>query len=290
MHHNLIVGDAAESLQAMAAGSVHCCVTSPPYFALRSYLDEALKSREIGAETFVEDYIARLSDVFAALKNCLRDDGTLWLNLGDTMIDGSAGCVPWRVAMRLVEDGWFLRSAAPWVKRSPMPESAQNRPSNGLEYVFMLTKKKSGYYYDLDAIRKPVAESTLARDQYTRITKGKDGPYSVRHDHETPSNPKGRNRRNTDWWVESLDDQIVGFHAANKSFRGAHFAVMPEALVKPCIIAGCPADGIVLDPFCGSGTTLVVAKQLGRSAVGVDLNSEYIEIANERLNGTAVAL
>jgi site-specific DNA-methyltransferase (adenine-specific) len=154
----------------------------------------------------------------------------------------------------------------------------------------MFTKSKSDYFYDADAVRKPVAESTLARDKYTRITAGKDGPYAVQHNHETPSNPKGRNRRNTDWWVESLDDEIVGFHLANKSFRGAHFAVMPENLVRPCILAGCPVGGTVVDPFCGSGTTLVVAKALGRSGIGIDLNGDYIEIAKERVNGTAIAV
>jgi site-specific DNA-methyltransferase (adenine-specific) len=292
MRYELIHDEATEALLRMEKGSVHCCVTSPPYFAMRSYLDasDPRKSLEIGSETFLEDYVTSLSEVFSAMHSVLRDDGTFWLNLGDTMVDGSVGCVPWRVAMRLVEDGWFLRTAAPWIKKSPMPESATNRPSNGLEYVFMFTKKKSGYFYDADAVRKPVAATTLARDKYTRITAGKDGPYAVQHDHETPSNPKGRNRRNTDWWVESLDDEIVGFHLANKSFKGAHFAVMPESLVRPCILAGCPDGGTVIDPFCGSGTTLVVANAIGRAGIGIDLNGEYIEIAKERLNGTAVAL
>lgn len=281
----VIVGDAKAVMAAMPAQSVDCIVTSPPYWQARTYLQPGheLASLEIGRERTVEEYVDNLATVLDSAKRVLKDDGTLWLNLGDCQHAGALQLVPFKVAMRLQMAGWFLRSSAPWIKRCPMPESATNRPSNGLEYVFLLTKKKSGYFYDLDAVRKPVAESTLARDKYTRITKGKDGPYAVRHDHETPSNPKGRNRRNTDWWVETVGDEIVGFDAANKSFRGAHFAVMPSGVIEPCILAGCPKGGTVLDPFCGSGTVLAVATKLERNSIGIELNAEFAAMVKERV-------
>lgn len=281
-----LIGDASEVMNKMDAQSIDCIVTSPPYFGLRTYLDASHNAAqlEIGREKSVDEYVKRLTDCLGiSAREVLKWDGSLWLNIGDVMIDGSLAMIPWRVSQRMGELGWFLRSAAPWIKRCPMPESAKNRPSNGLEYVLMFTKKASGYYYDADSIRKPVAESTLNRDKYTRISDGKDGPYAVRHDHETPSNPKGRNRRNTDWWVETAGDEILGYHCAAKSFRGAHFAVMPPGIIEPCILAGCPVGGTVLDPFCGSGTVLAVAEKLHRNSVGIDLNEHFIDMAKERV-------
>lgn len=282
---DIIVGDAKQVLKSMPRESVDCIVTSPPYWQARSYLPESheLASLEIGREKTVDEYVDRLSNVLDECWSVLKDDGTFWLNLGDCQHNGQLQMVPFHVANKLKMGGWFLRMAAPWVKRCPMPESATNRPSSGLEYVFLLTKKKAGYFYDADAVRKPVAATTLARDKYTRITKGKDGPYAVRHDHETPSNPKGRNRRNTDWWVETVDSEIVGFDAANKSFRGQHFAVMPAGVIEPCILAGCPEGGTVLDPFCGSGTVLAVASKLKRKAIGIDISDEFAVMARERV-------
>lgn len=282
---DVIVGNAKSVMDAMEPQSVDCIVTSPPYWQARSYLpaDHAMAGMEIGRERTIDGYVDSLATVFSSAKRVLKDEGTVWLNLGDCQHAGSLQLLPFRVAMRLQDSGWFLRSAAPWIKRCPMPESALNRPSNGLEYVFLLTKKKSGYFYDADAVRKPVAESTLARDKYTRITSGKDGPYAVRHDHETPSNPKGRNRRNTDWWVETVGDEIVGFDAANKAFSGAHFAVMPTGVIEPCILAGCPVGGLVLDPFCGSGTVLAVAEKHNRRSIGIELNEEFAAMSRERV-------
>jgi site-specific DNA-methyltransferase (adenine-specific) len=286
MNRHVLIGDAYEIMSEMAPQSVDCIVTSPPYYGLRTYLpeDHHDAGMEIGREPTVDDYVLRLARTLGvACKRVLRDSGTLWLNIGDVMESGSLAMIPWKIAERMKSHGWCLRSAAPWIKRSPMPESARNRPSNGLEYVFMFTKVASGYYYDIDAVRKPVAATTLARDKYTRITAGKDGPYAVRHDHETPSNPKGRNRRNTDWWVETVDDEIVGYDCSAKAFRGQHFAVMPSGLIEPCILAGCPAGGVVLDPFCGSGTVLAVAEKLGRTAIGIDINEQFVGLAQERV-------
>jgi len=268
-------GDCFEVLQSMDAASVHCVVTSPPYWMARDY---GCGDTEVGREKDPVVYVATLIAVFSEIHRVLRDDGTCWVNMGDRMHGGSLQCLPWTFADTMRESGWFLKMGAPWIKRSPMPESTTSRPSNGCEYFFMFTKKESGYFYDADAVRLPVCETTLARDKYSRITSGKDGPYAVRHDHETPSNPKGRNRRNTDWWLESL-----GFVAANNSYRGAHFAVMPEGLIEPAISAGCPVGGIVLDPFAGSGTTLAVAKKLGRDGIGIELNEEYAKLAEARV-------
>jgi site-specific DNA-methyltransferase (adenine-specific) len=268
-------GDCVEVMHKMADESVHCVVTSPPYWGARDY---ACGDLEVGKEKTTGEYLVTLVNIFGHVKRVLRDDGTCWVNLGDRVHNGSMQCLPWAFADLMRTTGWFLKMGAPWIKRSPMPESATSRPSNGCEYFFMFTKKVSGYYYDADAVRLPVCDTTLARDKYTRITSGKDGPYAVAHDHETPSNPKGRNRRNTDWWIESL-----GYVAANNSYRGAHFAVMPEGLIEPAISAGCPQGGIVLDPFCGSGTTLAVAQKLGRDGIGIELNREYATLAEERV-------
>jgi site-specific DNA-methyltransferase (adenine-specific) len=278
-------GDCIDVLKTFADQSVHCVVTSPPYWKARNYGGGA---GELGAEREPMAFVERLLVIFDEVRRVLRDDGTCWVNLSDTMHGGSLAGIPWSFAsaMSLSAPGyarrWFLRSAAPWIKRSPMPEAVTNRPSNGLEYFFLFTKKATGYHYDADAVRLPVCPSTLARDQYTRISAGKDGPYAVRHDHETPSNPKGRNRRNTDWWMESL-----GYVVASASYGGNHYAVMPPKLVEPAISAGCPAGGVVLDPFMGTGTTLEVAVSLGRSAIGIELNPDYVRLAEERMAACA---
>lgn len=275
MNHKIICGDAEISVEGLPGASVDCIVTSPPYWLARDY---SAGAAEIGREPEAQGYILNLLGVFDQCWRVLSDTGSCWVNLGDKMQSGSLQCIPWRFAEAMRLSGWHLRSAAPWIKRSPMPEAAENRPSNGCEYFFMFTKKPSGYFYDADAVRLPVCDSTLARDKYTRISAGKDGPYAVRHDHETPSNPKGRNRRNTDWWIESL-----GYVVANKSYRGAHFAVMPEGLIEPAISAGCPVGGTVLDPFAGSGTTMAVAEKLGRNSIGIELNPEYAQLIEGRV-------
>lgn len=259
-------------------GFVHCCVTSPPYWGLRDYGIDG----QIGLEATPEEYVASMVEVFREVRRVLRDDGTLWLNLGDTYMGGrsggvgnsslTSGCnhraaraaweaqggrshrvasglkrkdlvgIPWRVAFALQADGWWLRSDIVWHKTNPQPESVQDRPTRTHEYMFLLSKSVR-YYYDADVIKEPAA-----------------GAGSVEQ----------RNRRSV-WTV------------SQQPYSGAHFATFPPKLIEPCILAGCPAGGTVLDPFVGSGTAMYVAKELGRKGVGCDLNVDYLELARKRL-------
>ena len=259
----VIVGDCRGVLAGMAEGSVQCCVTSPPYWSLRDYKVDG----QLGLEPTTDAYLATMVDVFRAVWRVLRDDATLWLNLGDSYnaYNGGAGPssslsqgaqtnerpdlptgyglrtkslkpkdligMPWRLALALQADGWYLRSAMPWVKRSAMPESCTDRPTSALEYVFLLTKKPR-YYWDMEAVRVKAAAATLQRDQYSRILKD-DGPQSVRHDHETQVSESGRAFRNTDLFFASLKephgmifcgDEPVGLDVNPEGFPGAHFA------------------------------------------------------------------
>lgn len=184
--------------------------------------------------------------------------------------------IPWRVALALQADGWWLRSDIIWSKSNPMPESVRDRPTKSHEYIFLLTKSKK-YYYDQDAVREPVAAATLERDKYTRITSGKEGPYAVAHDHETPSNPSGRNLRSV-------------WRMSTQPFPEAHFATYPEKLVERCILAGTRPDDLILDPFMGSGTTACVAVKHGRHFVGIELSEEYCEMARRRIVRTQTEL
>ncbi len=261
-------------------------------------------------------------EVFREVRRVLRADGTCWVNLGDSYnaYNGGAGpgsklsktqtdqrpqlstgyglqcktlkpkdlCgIPWRVAFALQADGWYLRSDIIWAKPNPMPESVTDRPTKAHEYLFLLSKS-ARYYYDAEAIREPVLPDKRG-EQW-----GKTAQTS-RHDHSDDlgrgmmqtrtqadgfvrmSNPAGRNKR-TVWTI------------ATQAMSEAHFATFPEKLVEPCIRAGCPADGVVLDPFMGSGTVALVAKKLNRHFLGIELNPEYIEIANRRLQGMALFL
>ncbi len=340
-------GDCRDVLRQLPAGSVHTCVTSPPYWGLRDYgVDGQLGHEAVhdclgwaSGNACGECFVCHLVDVFAEVHRVLRDDGTLWLNLGDTYAgywgkkyahkpfgkdrtpDASTPPnkpspafgrlrikpkdligIPWRVALALQVHGWYLRRDIIWAKPNGAPESVTDRPSKSHEYLFLLTKSRR-YFYDADAIREAVCPTTLKRDRYTRITKHKDGPYAVAHDHETPSHPLGRNRRSV-WTL------------ATRPYKGAHFAVFPPELVEPCIKAGTSEHGCcetcstpwrrvtesehpawqpgcdcerhdpmactVLDPFLGSGTTAAVAQRLGCRCVGIELNEAYCRLAADR--------
>ena len=294
---NLVLGDCRNVLPTLPAGSVHCCVTSPPYFGLRDYGHE----NQIGLERTAEAFVQELVEVFREVRRVLRDDGTLWLNLGDSynanrgastsISDGTAGRghpthrrglttptlknkdligIPWRVAFALQSDGWYLRQDIIWHKPNPMPESVKDRCTRAHEYIFMLTKSAK-YYYDAGAIKEP----SVMRPQ-NRNTKRSEHPKgdSGRGAHVRPeggTSYESRNRRSV-WTV------------ATKSYKGAHFATFPPKLIEPCILAGCPAGGTVLDPFMGSGTTAAVSLQHGRQFVGVELNPEYLELARRRVD------
>jgi DNA modification methylase len=330
--HRIIQGDCIEGLRTLPDASVHCCVTSPPYWGLRDYGHDG----QIGLESTPEAYVACMVEVFREVRRVLRDDGTCWVNLGDSYSQPGAsqsfrnatnancnGCndtkkprnqivrnhglkpkdlvgIPWRVAFALQADGWWLRQDIIWHKPNPMPESVRDRCTKAHEYVFLLTKSER-YYYDSEAVSEPVAVSTTARLSQPslplqagsdRVPGKTNGPMkavgprfggnkfgdSDDPKHATKSgnvyeipDANGRRNRRSVWTVTT------------KPYSGAHFAVMPAALVEPCIKAGCPEGGTVLDPFAGSGTTLAVAAELGRSGIGCELNPEYIELAEQRI-------
>jgi DNA modification methylase len=280
-------------------GCVDCCVTSPPYFGLRDYGD----ARQLGLEATPEAYVAALVAVCREVGRVLTDRGTLWLNLGDSYnsaasnqngggLDGRVRGgnvergrnsrvydglqtkqllgIPWRVAFALQADGWYLRADIIWSKPNPMPESVTDRPTKAHEYVFLLAKS-ARYYYDAAAIAERVSEHTIDRAKYhwckpdTKAAKYQ-AMNGLNRDTAYPLT-ENRNKRSV-WTVSTMP------------YAGAHFATFPEALIEPCILAGCPEGGLVLDPFVGSGTVGAVAERFGRRWVGTDLT--YQALARER--------
>ena len=300
----IVVGDCIQSLRAMPAQSVHCCITSPPYFGLRDYGHDG----QIGLEQTPDEFVAKLVDVFREVRRVLRDDGTLWLNLGDSYAGGGGGNynktgkthaggqhvtnvrnrpgwleaagvkakdligIPWRVAFALQADGWYLRQDIIWHKPNPMPESVRDRCTKAHEYVFLLSKSER-YYFNAQSIAEPVAAATVARLSQPTL---EQQAGSARVPGKTNGNMKAvggcatRNRRSV-WTV------------ATRPFKGAHFATFPPDLIEPCVLAGCPVGGVVLDPFGGAGTTGLVAQRHGRDAILCELNPEYADMARERI-------
>lgn len=282
--------------------SVHAVVTSPPYWGLRDYGS----SSQIGVEATPEAYVAQLIAVFRDVRRVLKADGTLWLNLGDSYATGAGAVgdcpgggpqgeqwkrrgrmtspnrmklpglkpkdligIPWRVAFALQADGWYLRSDIIWSKPNPMPESVTDRPTKSHEYLFLLSKS-ARYYYDAEAI----AEASTQPRGIARLTgqhKADAGGFTT--------NGHGSSTLGTNAGTASRNKRSV-WHVTTTSYFGAHYATMPEALIMPCILAGCPIGGLVLDPFLGSGTVGAVAERLGRRWVGTDLT--YQNLAQDR--------
>ena len=300
----IMQGDCLERLRELPDSHVHTCVTSPPYFGLRDYGVDG----QIGLEPTPDEFVAKLVEVFREVSRVLRDDGTLWLNLGDSYATGTkaprnpttitgpdvpaswagrcqpervgtpAGYktkdllgIPWRVAFALQADGWYLRSDIVWHKPNPMPESVTDRPTKAHEYLFLFAKSDR-YYFDAEAFKEPAARAG-AKAGGKKYSSAESASALGRH--HTAATLSGvvaetRNRRSV-WTV------------AAKPFSGAHFATFPPALVEPCILAGAPAEGVVLDPFTGSGTTGMVARKMGRKFVGIELNPDYAEMARRRI-------
>ena len=274
-------GDCRDLLPTLSASSIHACVTSPPYWGLRSYLPAGhpAKAREIGQEQTVQQYIDNLVGVFRQVWRVLVKDGTAWLNLGDTYAKkpcpragvkkGDLVGVPWRVALALQADGWYLRSDIIWHKPNPKPESVKDRPTKAHEYLFLLSKQER-YHYDIDALREPVTSTGGASFGKQRHSTNGTGAQSRRLQSASQRNhPLGKNKRSV-WKIPV------------RSFPGAHFAVFPKELVRPCILAGCRKGGTVLNPFAGSGTTGEVATDLGRDAVLIELNPVYVAMQENR--------
>jgi DNA modification methylase len=268
----LLVGDCRQKLAELADESVHCIVTSPPYYGLRDYGVDG----QIGLEATPEAYVAELVAVFRECRRVLRSDGTLWCNLGDSYAAKNLIGIPWLVAFALRADGWWLRQDIIWAKPNPMPESVLDRCTKSHEYLFMLSKNSS-YYYDNDAVREPYSEKSIGRYEYefqgTAPTCNQVGGDVGRRERERgirPPNPLGRNRRSV-WTINS------------EPFNDAHFATFPPALVEPCIKAGSRVGDTILDPFAGAGTTGLVADRLGRNAVLIELNPAYAGMMRDRI-------
>ena len=310
MAWQLYQGDALETLKQMEDESIHCCVTSPPYWGLRDYGIEG----QIGLEKTPEEYVSKIVEVFREVKRVLRDDGTLWLNIGDSYAGSGRGPtgrngignqekrqgfhspkvviptglkpkdlvgIPWMVAFALRADGWYLRQDIIWHKPNPMPESVTDRPTKAHEYIFLLSKSQK-YYYDADAIKEPAVTSGQTRKFNTPKKVGRLVNQRKASGNESPDAEP--------WEVPAMKNKRSVWTVPTQPFPEAHFAVYPPDLITPCILAGCPVGGTVLDPFAGSGTTLLVAIQHHRKAIGIELNPEYIEIAKRRLNSVQLKL
>ena len=276
----ILIGGALTQLAALPDASVHCVVTSPPYWGLRSYTGEP---GMIGLEETFDDHLANLVAVFREVRRVLRDDGTLWLNYGDAYAGGVPGrewkpkdlmMMPARVAMALQDDGWYLRSEIVWHKPNPMPESVTDRPTSAHEKVYLLAKK-SRYYYDAEAVREPAKFGFRNQSKKWMSSAQNPGMNRSGGGSVTGACPEsGRNLRNV-WTIPP------------SPYSEAHFATFPPALVEPCIKAGCPAGGTVLDPFGGAGTTGLVADRLQRNAILVEISPEYADMARRRIEGDA---
>lgn len=304
----ILVGDCRELLRDLPAESVHCCVTSPPYFQLRDYGCE----RQIGLEPTPDEFVAELIGVFREVWRVLRNDGTLWLNLGDSYnaynaynanrgssnsisANAEVACpkiatgsgltvknvrpksllgIPWRVAFALQEQGWILRSEIIWNKPSCMPESVRDRPTKSHEHIFLLAKQER-YYYNADAIREKWADHRCGNPG-TASSKyeGVGAAGSSRYLHDTAPKVSGRNCR--DVWT-------LGPEPTTEE----HYAAFPSEIPRRAILAGSPEGGTVLDPFGGTGTTAAVAVRHGRQAILCELNPQYAEIARRRCDRQA---
>lgn len=341
----IICGDCLEVLKTLPDKSVDCCITSPPYYGLRDYgtgkwiggdpncqhkmrrsqaelvgnVGNAIykticplcgavrEDKQIGLEETPEEYIQKLVDVFKEVKRVLKDEGTLWVNIGDTyngdkkgnteiyknpsVADSQSFCkklwsgakqkdligIPWMLAFALRSDGWYLRQDIIWAKPNPMPEPVKDRCTKSHEYIFLLSKKPH-YYFDYEAIQEDAKFKDDKRNGKGRIAyDGKRTTEGTRAQQSFVTISEKRNKR--DVW--SITTQAV---------KEAHFATFPEKLIEPCILAGCPIGGIVLDPFFGSGTTGRVASRLGRDYIGIELNPEYIDIGLKRTDDVQLQL
>ncbi len=305
--NKIYLGDCLSVLKTFPDESANCCITSPPYYGLRDYGVEG----QIGNEDTPEKYIQNLVNVFEEVRRVLKDDGTLWLNLGDSWAGSNQGAgtknltakqasnhgtnymtmethksklsklngykpkdligIPWMAAFALRESGWYLRQDIIWAKGNPMPESVKDRCTKSHEYIFLLTKSRK-YYFDTESIKEPAVTQPKARD------KNKEG-YQADY-------PKGDRFSSGErvYGADGMRNKRDVWNVNIKPCKEAHFATFPDTLIEPCVLAGCPEGGIILDPFMGAGTTGMVAKRNNRNYVGIELNPSYIQIAENRIN------
>jgi DNA modification methylase len=294
----IIYGDCREKLKELGPESVQMCVTSPPYWGLRDYGHDD----QLGLEETPEEYVESMVEVFRQVKRVLKDDGTLWLNLGDSYASNTKSggrndtvkmygaesqhlakhqnikiihClkskdlvgIPWRVAFALQADGWYLRQDIIWHKPNPMPESVTDRCTKSHEYIFLMSKSEQ-YFYDADAIGEPCNYPNQGK--WGGDNKGYDGDNTMKARNLLAyQSGETRNKRSV-WTVNT------------KGYKEAHFAVFPQELIEPCIQAGSKTGDVVLDPFFGSGTTGEVAERFGRNYVGIELNEDYKSLQRKR--------
>lgn len=340
MNYKILLGDVLEKLRELPSESVHCVVTSPPYFGLRNYNLPPTTWADgwvgcLGLEPTPSQFITHCVEIFSNVRRVLRGDGTLWVNLGDSYandgkwggstggkhvseLHGDSGVgrnrkttglkpkdligVPWRFAFAAQDDGWWLRSDIIWAKPNGMPGSQLDRPTSSHEHVFLLSKS-STYWSDFDAIKTPPRESSLLRT--AQDLQSQAGSHRANGGRKTNGTMKavgvvdkqrGHSRThagfNERWDVMKKTEQQSKpamirdvWFIAPATFDEAHFAVMPEELVRRCILAGCPEGGTVLDPFNGSGTTGVVALRYHRNYIGIELNPEYAAMAERHIGG-----
>lgn len=327
--NKIYLGDALEVLKTFPDESIDCCITSPPYYGLRDYG----VNDQIGLEDSPELFIARLVAIFAEVRRVLKEEGTLWVNIGDSYAGSGKGrykdghCdtkgwkqdsnkgtivgklsktragelkpkdligIPWMLAFALRSRGWFLRQDIIWYKPNPMPESVRDRCTKAHEYIFLLSKS-SHYYFDSEAIAEPVADATVKRlAQDIDAQKGAVWPgYEARLKAKAPRYGGNKYTATPDKFYRTKSGNAYQPRAkrnkrdvwtvSTKACKEAHFATFPPDLIQPCILAGCPEGGIVLDPFMGSGTVGIVSRQLYRNYVGCELNPEYQKMAERRI-------
>ena len=302
--YKILQGDCLQTLKKGKENCIQCCVTSPPYYGLRDYGHDG----QIGLEETPDAYVTKLVTVFREVRRLLCDDGTLWLNLGDSYAAGGNGGggkndtnlgsltvgrkvapagykpkdligIPWRVAFALQADGWYLRQDIIWHKPNPMPESVRDRCTKAHEYIFLLSKS-SRYYFDADAIKELSTSYKPNETQRASTPKNIIGNMSERG---VTCTTEGLNMKSQAEKTKEFRNRRSVWTVSTKPFKGAHFATFPTTLVEPCILAGCPKGGTVLDPFGGSGTTACVAIQNARNAILCEINPEYIKIAENRI-------
>lgn len=304
----IYIGDCLESMRSLPDCSVNTCITSPPYFGLRDYGH----ADQIGLEATPDEYIAKMVEAFGEVRRVLRDDGTLWLNIGDSYGKGKQLMgVPWRLALALQADSWVLRQDIIWNKPNPMPESVSDRCTKAHEYIFLLSKSSS-YRCDMDAIKEratgqapgnvnaPKGQAEYESGDNRHRTKAGLAAYAARarskrdsfkregskRDEAIPGQSIGTHREGREesaWPLDTRNKRSV-WTVPTKPFSGAHFAVFPPELIIPCVLAGCPVGGTVLDPFGGSGTTGIVAVENSRKAILCELNPDYAAMAADRIN------
>lgn len=325
-------GDALSVLKTLPSQSIQTCVTSPPYFGLRDYG----MFGQIGLEETPEAFTQKLVDVFREVRRVLKDDGTLWLNLGDSYAGSGKGGqssekrsenwqpeygnkgkryglkpkdligIPWRVAFALQADGWYLRQDIIWHKPNPMPESVTDRCTKAHEYIFLLSKSPK-YYFDNEAIQEPAkywGERDRTNGKYHNEGTGlrphsgltgvradkRAGKGRIAYEGKRTEDTTGANGQESFVSISEKRNKRSVWTITTKPYKGAHFATFPSDLIEPCILAGAPLSGLVLDPFLGSGTTAAVAKSLGRQYVGIELNPEYIKLANKRIGNVQLPI